>query len=56
MKKKIFVSLCSFFMIFFCGFLLEAADENSCVKCHTNDVLMKSLHKPLPIEAGAGEG
>lgn len=56
MRKKIMVSLCLFPLFFFYGFIAMAADESSCIKCHTNDVLMKSLHKPLPIKAGGGEG
>lgn len=34
-----------------------ADDESSCIKCHSNDAIMKSLHKPLPLPPGeSGEG
>lgn len=34
-----------------------AADESSCIKCHSNDAIMKSLHKPQPLPPGeSGEG
>lgn len=56
MKKKVIVSFCLFPILFFCGFLADAANDSSCIKCHTNDTLMKSLHKPAPVSAGAGEG
>ncbi|MEI6314190.1 MAG: hypothetical protein WCO89_04920 [Syntrophus sp. (in: bacteria)] len=33
------------------------ANGSSCVQCHTNEALMKSLHKPPVITAGEeGEG
>ncbi len=32
------------------------ANTSSCVNCHTNDSIMKSLHKPPAIQAGEGEG
>jgi len=31
-----------------------AADESSCVKCHSNEAIMKSLHKPQPMPPGEG--
>lgn len=30
--------------------------ESSCVKCHTNDQLLKSLHKPPRVTTEEGEG
>jgi len=34
-----------------------SANAGSCVQCHTNEALMKSLHKPPVITAGEeGEG
>lgn len=54
MRKKIIVSLCLFPILFFCGFIAAAENESGCIKCHTNDVLMKSLHKPLPVTAEGG--
>jgi hypothetical protein len=34
----------------------SAADEVSCVKCHTDANVMKSLFKAPKIELGEGEG
>jgi hypothetical protein len=53
---KILTVLSSFIFLF----LLSTnvlANASSCVQCHTNEVLMKSLHKPPVITAGEeGEG
>jgi len=51
---KIIVVLSSFIFLF----LLSTdvlANASSCVQCHTNEVLMKSLHKP-PVITGGEEG
>lgn len=32
------------------------AVTNSCVTCHTNEALMKAMHKPPPLPASEGEG
>ena len=34
----------------------DAADEVSCIKCHTDANVMKSLFKAPKVEAGEGEG
>jgi hypothetical protein len=34
----------------------NAADEVSCVKCHTDTNVMKSLFKAPKVEGGEGEG
>ncbi|MCX5827303.1 MAG: hypothetical protein NTV58_04785 [Deltaproteobacteria bacterium] len=48
------------FSSFFFLFLLSAdvsANTSSCVQCHTNEALIKSLHKPPVVTAGEeGEG
>ena len=53
---KILTVLSSFILLF----LLSTdvlANASSCVQCHTNEALMKSLHKPAVIAAGEeGEG
>jgi hypothetical protein len=33
-----------------------AAAKNGCLSCHTNDKMMKMLHKPPKIAGGEGEG
>ncbi len=56
MKKNIIIFLlCLYFMLFGCFFVFAAA-PNSCVTCHTNESLMKSMHKPPPMPASVGEG
>jgi len=52
-----------FFLIFFLttswlfyGAAGFAVATDGCVACHTNESLMKSLHKPPPIPVGQGEG
>lgn len=32
------------------------AAESSCVKCHTNENILKTLHKPTKTESAEGEG
>ena len=43
------------FFFIFCsaGF---AASNSSCVTCHSNESLMKSMHKPPPAPMSEGEG
>ncbi len=37
-------------------YAVAAAPPNSCVACHTNESLMKSMHKPPDLPKSAGEG
>ena len=39
-----------------CGSAVFAATPNRCIQCHTNDALMKSLHKPPVLPKSEGEG
>ena len=55
-KKNILVGF-----LFILGLLLFvspalSAVSNSCVMCHTNESLMKSMHKPPELPKSAGEG
>ena len=52
-KFYTFLIILSFLL---CGTFAYAAAANNCVTCHTNESLMKSLHKPPPLPAGEGEG
>jgi hypothetical protein len=53
---KIIAVLSSFIFLFLISTNVPA-NANSCVQCHTNEALMKSLHKPPVITAGEeGEG
>ncbi len=38
------------------GAAVFAATPNKCIQCHTNDALMKSLHKPPVLPKSEGEG
>jgi len=38
------------------GSAVFAATPNKCIQCHTNDALMKSLHKPPVLPKSEGEG
>jgi hypothetical protein len=46
-----------FFMQLYFAYTVCSAAESSCVTCHSNESLMKSLHKPPPMPEGeSGEG
>ena len=34
----------------------DSQNESSCVKCHTDASMMKSLFKPPKVDLGEGEG
>ncbi len=38
------------------GTAVFAATPNKCIQCHTNEALMKSLHKPPVLPKSEGEG
>lgn len=56
--RRLFSCLMSFaFIQLGCVPALYAAEDSSCVKCHANEAIMKSLHKPPAMPAGeSGEG
>ncbi len=59
MRKIAAILFISFFIpLISCVFFLQAGqpDESSCVKCHTNEQVLKSLHKPPKVEVSEGEG
>jgi hypothetical protein len=41
------------FQLFFAD-AIYATQDSSCVKCHSNEMIMKSMHKPPPAPAGEG--
>jgi hypothetical protein len=54
MKK---ISLVAFLFFLFAIGMANAADQTSgCVKCHTDEAIMKSLFSPPKIAASSGEG
>lgn len=59
MKRKITFVLLPFMSIFlslFCLMQLVQANESGCVKCHTNEQTLKTLHKPVKIDSSEEEG
>ena len=55
MKKNILLAFS--LLIFTASTVSSFAEQNSgCVKCHTDDAVMKSLFLPQKIAAGSGEG
>ncbi|KAF0156345.1 MAG: hypothetical protein FD159_1764 [Syntrophaceae bacterium] len=47
----------AFLQLFFTQAILAAVDSSSCVTCHTNESLIKSLYKAPPLlHAEEGEG
>ncbi len=56
MKKVLLFASYLLALLLFGTLPAAAAEEVSCIKCHTNDALMKTLHQPPPVQAGAGEG
>lgn len=49
------VMLVAIFQLVF-AYAIYAAGDSSCVTCHTNESLMKSMHKPPVLPQNAGEG
>ena len=46
-----------FLQLFFAQAILAAVDRSSCVTCHTNESLIKSLYKAPPLlHSEEGEG
>jgi len=59
MKRKTTFVLLPFMLIFlsfFCLGQLVQANESSCVKCHTNEQTLKTLHKPVKSASSEEEG
>jgi len=45
-----------FFLLLLCFASVSWGQTSSCVTCHTDGAILKSLHKPTVIEGGEGEG
>ncbi|MCE5263724.1 MAG: hypothetical protein LLG97_09350 [Deltaproteobacteria bacterium] len=57
MKRIIFGAIAVLLLVLWQTFPLSAAaTKSSCLTCHTNDAMMKALHKPPKIESGRAEG
>ena len=57
MMAKISTSmLCGTFFVLFCFSGASWAQTSGCITCHTDEGMLKSLHKPVKIEGGEGEG
>ncbi len=56
-RRLIFNLVLIAFIHLYFAYAICAAADSSCVTCHTNESLMKALHKPLPMPEGeSGEG
>jgi hypothetical protein len=59
MKKTAVYALVSCFMFLF-GFISPSPanqlQKSTCINCHTNDAVLKSLFTPPKVEASEGEG
>lgn len=53
-----FIVTFSIITAIFFGYLSQTtySAESGCIKCHTNEQVLKSLHKPQKIETSEGEG
>ncbi|MCX7982299.1 MAG: hypothetical protein N2572_05250 [Syntrophales bacterium] len=57
MKRSLIRSNCLLIvMVVFMLLFPSLGDTSSCVSCHTNESIMKSLYRPPHIPAGEGEG
>jgi hypothetical protein len=57
-RKVVFVLFPSIAAILFCVYFLQAGqnNESGCIKCHTSEQTLKTLHKPVKIDTSEGEG
>jgi len=56
-QPKFFLPVILMLSLLLYGAVSSATAVSSCVTCHTNESLMKSLHKPPPMPEGeSGEG
>jgi len=56
MQRTVTFLLCLIMVMMVSQICIAAAPPNSCVVCHTNESLMKSMHQPPELPASAGEG
>ncbi len=54
-RKFLFVLLMALVTVLY-GSIIFAAAPNTCVTCHANEALMKSMYKPPVLPATQGEG
>lgn len=54
-RKFLFVFLMVLAAVLYSSMIIAAA-PNTCVTCHTNEPLMKSMYKPPVLPPGEGEG
>ncbi len=57
-RKVVFIFFPSLAVLFFFVYFLQAgqANESGCIKCHTSEQTLKTLHKPVKIDTSEGEG
>jgi mono/diheme cytochrome c family protein len=56
MKRIIVGAAAGLLLLVWQGSGLAAAVTGRCLACHTNDAVMKALHKPPAMEGGEAEG
>jgi hypothetical protein len=55
-QRKFLIACLIALMVVLYSSMIFAAAPNTCITCHTNESLMKSLHKPPPMPVSEGEG
>jgi len=57
-RKYVYASLCLSYVVvvLFLFSQIASAAESGCIKCHTDEQLLKSLYKPKQITSSEGEG
>ena len=55
-RPAIVFCITALFLSVLLGSAAYSATPNSCVACHTNEAVMKSLYKPPVLPQNAGEG
>ncbi|MBA4418864.1 MAG: hypothetical protein C0392_13300, partial [Syntrophus sp. (in: bacteria)] len=55
------IALAWIIVLFLAGYVpflypAQAAETSNCIQCHTNEQVLKALHKPSKIETSEGEG
>jgi nitrate/TMAO reductase-like tetraheme cytochrome c subunit len=57
-RKVVFVLVPFVAAILFFVYFLQAGQTNDsgCIKCHTSEQTLKTLHRPVKIDTSEGEG
>jgi hypothetical protein len=57
-RRTVFILLPFMFVFLSLVYFLQAgqAGESGCIKCHTDEQTLKTLHKPVKSDTSEGEG